>query len=188
MNDNEATEQMQEQVAYAAFVYLPGPNANVIPPAGTGQRLYDAANAGRVEEVRTLCKEWAGNEKVMNYKYEQYTPLYTASQNDRHEVVEVLLSTAGVDANMPDSYGQSPLFRAAYYGYIKCVQHLLAARARGIEVDINQSDNDSESWTPLKAAMEASKLPRCCCCCLRRKEGEGFAEVVRLLVDAGATV
>ena len=83
------------------FVYLPGPKAHVTPPDGTGQRLYDAANAGRVEEVRALCKEWAGNIKVVNFKYgEQYTPLYTASQNDHHEVVDVLLSTAGVDANM----------------------------------------------------------------------------------------
>jgi len=177
------------QVAFAArspiFVYLPGPKAHLNPPDGTGQRLYDAANAGRVEEVRALCNEWAGNVKVMNFKYGgQYTPLYTASQNDRHEVVDVLLSTAGVDANMADSHDQSPLWRAAYTGNIKCVQHLLAARARGVEVDINYIDNDG--WTPLQAAMEVLNLPNCCC--FRNKWAKGCAEVVRLLVDAGGVV
>ena len=176
------------QVAFAVpnFVYLPGPKAHDNPPDGTGQRLYDAANAGRVEEVRTLCKEWAGNLEVMNYKYGgQYTPLYAASENDRHEVVDVLLSTAGVDANIADKDYQSPLWRAAFYGHIKCVQHLLAARARGIEVDINHQDNDG--WTPLQAAMEMEHyLPNCCC--FGTKGADGCAEVVRLLVDAGAVV
>ena len=177
------------QVAFAAraplFVYLPGPKAHVTPPDGTGQRLYDAANAGRVEEVRALCKEWAGNIKVVNFKYgEQYTPLYTASQNDRHEVVDVLLSTAGVDANMADSHDQSPLCRAAYNGYSKCVEHFLAARARGVEVDINYRDCDG--WTPLQAAKEVLNLSNCCC--FRNRKAKGCAEVVHLLVDAGGVV
>ena len=95
----------------------------------------------------------------MNFKYGgQYTPLYTASQNDRHEVVDVLLSTAGVDANMADSHDQSPLWRAAYTGNIKCVQHLLAARARGVEVDINYIDNYGDTAPSCYGGFKPSKL------------------------------
>ena len=125
-------------------------------------------------QVRTLCSEWAGNTAAINWRYSYgYTPLNIACVYDHHEVVSVLIGTAGVDLNMADNWGQSPLWIAAANGRTQIVRVLLSAKERGL--DLNQKPTSGSDWgghkgkTPLKIAREKNK-----------------AEVVALLEAAGA--
>ena len=99
-------------------------------------------------------------------------PLYIACCYDHHEVVSVLIGTAGVDLNTADNNGWSPLFKAAYFGCTQSVRVLLSAKERGL--DMNQKPtSDFEGHigkTPLKIAREKNK-----------------AGVVALLEAAGAS-
>ena len=94
------------------------------------------------------------------------TPLNIACGRDHHEVVSVLIGTAGVDLNMADNFGRSPLWWAAYYGRTQSVRVLLSAKERGL--DLNQKADTGR--TPLKIAREKNK-----------------AEIVALLEATGAS-
>ena len=122
-------------------------------------------------QVRTLCSEWAGNTAALNWRDSDYgsTPLFIACYCDHHEVVSVLIGTAGVDLNMADNYGQSPLWVAAYNGNNQIVRVLLSAKERGLDLDQKPTDRINIGKTPLKIAREDKK-----------------AEVVALLESAGA--
>ena len=122
--------------------------------------------------MRTLCSEWAGNTDALNWRGSVGdTPLIIACAYDHHEVVSVLIGTAGVDLNMANNDGWSPLWVAAYFGYTQSVRVLLSAKERGL--DLNQKptsgNEDYIGKTPLKIAREQKR-----------------AEVVALLVAAGA--
>ena len=80
-------------------------------------------------------------------------------------MVHALLRMAGIDVNLPDSFGLTPLLWASVGGHTEVVQALL--RAPG--VDMNRADNQGQ--TPLHFA--------CACCRL---------EVATMLVEAGAEV
>ena len=115
--------------------------------------------------MRTLCSEWAGNTAALNWRNEYgNTPLITACYKDRHEVVSVLIGTAGVDLNMASNDGWSPLWIAAYNGRTQSVRVLLSAKERGL--DLNQKSISGK--TPLTIARENKR-----------------AEVVALLEAAG---
>ena len=124
-------------------------------------------------QVRTLCSEWAGNTAALNWRHSNgYTPLNMACYIGYHEVVSVLIGTAGVDLNMANIDDMSPLWWAAYCGKTQSVRVLLSAKERGL--DLNQKTTGD--WgghigkTPLKIAREYKK-----------------AEVVALLEAAGAS-
>ena len=120
-------------------------------------------------QVRTLCSEWAGNTAALNWRSDGWTPLYTACCYDRHEVVFVLIGTAGVDLNMANNWGTSPLFIAAWNGSTQSVRVLLSAKERGLDLNQKPTRGSNIGYTPLKIARERKK-----------------AEVVALLVAAGA--
>ena len=122
--------------------------------------------------MRTLCSEWAGNTAALNWRESSsgWTPLISACPRDHHEVVSVLIGTAGVDLNMADKYGWSPLWVAAYRGNTQSVRVLLSAKERGL--DLNQkptAGGDDIGKTPLNIARE-----------------KNHTGVVALLEEAGA--
>jgi len=82
--------------------------------------------------------------------------------NGHEAIVQLLLATKGVNPNLPDTYGWSPLAFAAAKGQTSIVAHLLAAKG------INPNARDSLGRTPLMEAARWSK----------------DTEVVRLLLDA----
>ena len=88
---------------------------------------------------------------------------------DRHEVVSVLIGTAGVDLNLADNDGWSPLWTAEYNGSTQSVRVLLSAKERGLDLNQTPTRGSYIGKTPLKIAREKNK-----------------AGVVALLEEAGA--
>ena len=80
-----------------------------------------------------------------------------------------MIGTAGVDLNMANNYGYSPLWSAAWNGSTQSVRVLLSAKERGLDLNQKPTRGDYIGKTPLKIAGE------------RRK-----AEVLALLEEAGA--
>ena len=102
---------------------------NMIP----GQKLYNAAYSGNVEELKVLLSENKGNKAVLNYRNEERygrTPLVIASYYNRIESVKLLLSTPGVDINASSDYGATALHFAAHRGHLEVVQLLLTNGAK----------------------------------------------------------
>ena len=83
--------------------------------------------------------------------------------------MSVLIGTAGVDLNMADDYGWSPLWRAACYGSTQSVRVLLSAKERGLDLNQKPTRGSHKDKTPLRTARVEKR-----------------AGVVALLEEAGA--
>ena len=96
------------------------------------------------------------------------TKLFEAVKNSDIDLVRKILA-AGGNVNARDSDGATLLMQAAHLGNLNAVNALIAAGA-----DVNVSD--AHGWTALMKAVYNAEL------------GKGFADVVQVLIDAGANV
>ncbi len=123
--------------------------------------IHDAAKSGDLAKVQALVK---ANPDVLSSKdSDGETPLATAVQNKRADVVAFLIS-AKADLNAKDTSGMTPLLWAAQWGYTDIAKQLVAAKS-DIEAVNGQGD------TPLLLAAF-----------------QGNTGVAQLLVAAGANV
>lgn len=95
-----------------------------------GKRLWDAADQGNTDELKTLLEEWQGEDIInfinwLNYPYT--TTLARACYRGHTEIVELLLNqpTIHKSINKVNDDGNSPLFLASARGHLEVVQLLL---------------------------------------------------------------
>ena len=152
-------------------------------------RLYEAAAAGHVEEVRRIANE--NKEMVNSIQHGGLAPIHAAATNGHEEVIRELIrcgasvnsptattgDTAlhmvmkerievmqtllelGADVHAHNNVGRTPLFAALWEGERKHVEMLVKAGS-----DVNERDNDGVS--PIHGAFSA--------------------KVFKILIDAGA--
>jgi hypothetical protein len=153
--------------------------------------LYAAAWKSQMEALRILLKSSA-NPNVA--KEDGATPLYIAAQAGNQEVINELIS-ARADVNQGGAEGVMPIFWAVRGGGDGAmVKQLLAAKAN--------PDAQHKGWTPLLRAADLGVVEPLRILLANKANSnhvadgntplgiakrKGFEEVVKALVDAGAT-
>ena len=93
--------------------------------------LFGVIDNGQIEEVVWLLEQGVD----VNIKYYGITPLHKAVQNNRLEIIEILL-LAGAGINIKDRYGRVPLYYAIGNKNREIVHLLISVGA-----DLNVADN-----------------------------------------------
>ncbi|HTY89458.1 MAG TPA: ankyrin repeat domain-containing protein, partial [Candidatus Acidoferrum sp.] len=113
---------------------------NAPSDGGKPAPLGNAASKGQLRVASFLLANGAD----VNFKVNDWSPLFFAVANGHRAMVELLLAK-GADVNTRDHFGKTPLQLAAENGFQSVAEALLAGKA-----DINARDNDQE--TPLYLA------------------------------------
>ena len=88
-----------------------------------GRQLYNASRDGHVNRVERLLARGA----PVNWRgISGDTALHTACSNNHPDVVKILTQQDGIDVNAQTNTKETPLHYACFYGYLKCVQLLMA--------------------------------------------------------------
>ena len=133
---------------------------------GCGTSLYEAAEEGKIEEVKQLLADGAD----VNAKTDSFleTPLHFAAENGQKEVAIILIDK-GADVNAMAKWDRTPLHGAAKTGRPVIVKLL-------IEAKVNLNPKDFENKTPLN---ESIKYNHSEVADLRRKHGGKTGEELR---------
>ena len=123
--------------------------------------LHCAAKKGHTKVVRVLIDAGAD---IDTRNDDGRSPLHCASTSGSLEVVKMLVE-AGAGVDVTDDCVRTCLIFAAYYGHTETVRYLVGLP----EVDVNHCDSQNET-----ALHYAAK--------------KGHAEVVQVLIDAGADI
>jgi len=107
------------------------------------EKFYDAANGGKVEEVKSILRK---NPSLnVNWKNEQRdarTALYSACFEGHDSVVSILLAHPGISPNLKQKDGSTPFYYACC-GRPSCVREML----KDSRVKVNEPNNSGQ--TPL---------------------------------------
>lgn len=117
---------------------------NALATSAFAQDIHKAASSGDYNRVKWLIEE--DREQVKVRDINNNTPLHSACQNARQNIVELLISN-GADVNVKDSYGRSPLHLAWRERGGARISRILIENG----ADINSEDRYGE--TPLSIAV-----------------------------------
>ena len=123
--------------------------ANIYDANGQSM-LHKAAQLGQTEVLMLLLERTGSKVDLVNAHLA--TPLHVACRSDKENVVKFLIG-CGVDANVQDEHGQTPVLVSCIHGYTTIVQLLIESSIAGhlpepIEVDMA----DHRGLTPLNCA------------------------------------
>lgn len=118
-----------------------------------GKALWNAVYENKVSLVRALCNNYNQDRDVINWIHPQLrtTPLRVSCVENLPDCTELLVKTDGINVNVLDKHGFTPLWWACYYGNYECVQWLLTNR----KLNINLAPQNSGK-TPLAIAYKGS--------------------------------
>lgn len=97
------------------------------------KEVYDAVKNGQKDLVEELIKKKADVNGFQDEFTGDYS-LHAACNKNNKDVVEVLIK-ANAKVNSQNKLGQTPMHCAAGYGYVGCIELLIAAGARKDLVD-----------------------------------------------------
>ncbi|KAG8994889.1 ubiquitin-protein ligase peroxin 12 [Tulasnella sp. JGI-2019a] len=100
--------------------------ARKLPNTNGEYPLHVAAREGHAELCRMLLSVDNGFRKDTPDKYSEWTPLFHSARRGHTETVRTLLE-AGCNPTVVDETGCPPVFYAAWYGFLPCVELLLRA-------------------------------------------------------------
>lgn len=172
------------------FLLERGVGVNEISTDGQSP-LYAAARNGQVATVKYLIERGADTE----IGYEEWRPLSVSAKNGHVEVVKVLLESGRIQIDAATKGGETALYKASRYGHADVVKLLLDA---GADTEVGYGEWRSLSVSAyygyvgvVKALLESGRVQ----IDATTKDGEtalykaslkGHADVVKLLLDAGA--
>ena len=145
--------------------------ADILATNGGGETaLHIAARSDHAENLKVLLEVYVRIGLDINIKDDDgWTPLYGAAPYDSNNLIRAILEVKGVDLREQIPSGETPLYRACYYGNIVGVE-LMLAKAKELGYNIIDITNN-DGWTPLHTAC-----------------AEGELETVRVLLDNHAKV
>ncbi len=108
--------------------------ANVNTSGRLGTALNFAEMGGNADVVRYLVAKGA---VVTKDRADEITPLMTAAENGRVDLMRLLIARSKADVNAPDAEGTTPLMYAARRGQSAAVRFLLSAGAKAGAKDIH---------------------------------------------------
>lgn len=113
--------------------YLRSHGASFGNVASHVHKLIEAAGAGNLEVVRSLL-EFGEALDINQGDYDQRTALHLACSEGRLKMVELLLSQEGIDVNVQDRWGNSPLDEAKRSNH-HSAKIVALLKARGAQSD-----------------------------------------------------
>jgi len=118
------------------------------------EKLYKAAEFGRVEEAKELLR----NNPTLNVNWKNenqydFCALYQASIGGHDPaILAAIMAHPDVDVNLKYKGGWTPFMSASYYGHVSCFCLLL----KDSRVEVNEPDSDG--YTPLRNAASKGRL------------------------------
>jgi ankyrin repeat protein len=119
--------------------------------------LHIAARSDNAKNLQVLLEDYVRKGLDINIKDDDgWTLLYGAAPYDSRDLVRMILEVKGVDLRAQIPSGETPLYRACYYGNYVVVELMLAkAKEFGYNI-IDITNNDG--WTPLHTACAEGEL------------------------------
>lgn len=119
--------------------------------------FLSAAREGDLHVVIRLCEEQDIDINIRG-PHNGMTALYHAATQGHRAILDYLLAQDGIDVNIPNALGQTPLMRAVWFEQEYAVEKLLEHR----RIDVMATDHDglssAFSWADFIGNPQISKI------------------------------